>query len=204
MEFMMGLTEATDAGVFSWFILPLLIFLARIADVSIGTIRLIFVSRGFKYIAPLVGFIEVLIWIVVIGQIMKNLSNWVCYVAYAGGFASGNFIGMWIVEKLSLGMVLIRVITQKDASELVENLKSSEYGVTSIDGHGSKGQVKLVFTIIPRRQAVAVVRLINQFHPNAFYSIEEVGMVKKGIFPSRPVSSFESLVHLFKPFRKGI
>ena len=188
---------------YAWLVIPFLIFIARIADVSIGTIRLIFVSRGLKYLAPVVGFFEILIWLLAIGQIMKNLSNPVCYIAYAGGFAMGNFVGMWIAERLSLGVVLIRVITKKDASELVEYLKSAEYGVTSIDGHGTAGQVKVVFTIVPRREAKGVTDLINKFNPQAFYSIEEVGVVEKGIFPSRQTGNFYNFLRFFRPFRKG-
>ena len=188
---------------YAWIVIPFLIFIARIADVSIGTIRLIFISRGLKYLAPVVGFFEILIWLLAIGQIMKNLSNPVCYIAYAGGFAMGNFVGMWIAEKLSLGVVLIRVVTKKDAAELVEYLKSADYGVTSVDGHGTAGQVKVVFTIVPRREVKSVADLINKFNPQAFYSIEEVGFVEKGIFPAKQVNSFTNFLKLFRPFRKG-
>jgi hypothetical protein len=117
-----------DTPLFSWVILPGLIFLARITDVSVGTVRLILVARGFKYLAPIAGFFEVLIWILVIGQIMQNLTNPVCYIAYAGGFATGNFVGLWIAEKLSLGMVLIRVITPKPAGDLLEGLGADNMG----------------------------------------------------------------------------
>jgi uncharacterized protein YebE (UPF0316 family) len=192
-----------SSGLYAWFLLPFLIFIARVADVSIGTVRLIFVARGFKYIAPLVGFFEVLIWLLAIGQIMKNLSNPVCYIAYGGGFAMGNFVGMWIAEKLSLGMVLVRVVTQKDASELVEYLKSSNYGVTSVDGHGTAGEVKVVFTIVPKQKVQSVIGLIKKFNPKAFYSIEEVSFVEKGIFPAKRSGVFFDLVNLFRPFRKG-
>jgi len=198
---MTALTLGFD--LYAWFVIPFLIFVARIADVSIGTIRLIFVSRGLKYLAPIVGFFEILIWLLAIGQIMRNLSNPVCYIAYAGGFAMGNFVGIWIAEKLSMGVVLIRVVTKKDASELVEHLKSADYGVTSVDGHGTAGQVKVVFTIVPRREVKSVADIINKFNPKAFYSIEEVGFVEKGIFPPRQIGSFSNFLRLFKPFRKG-
>ncbi|MFC1676725.1 DUF2179 domain-containing protein [Planctomycetota bacterium] len=196
-------TILLNSGFYAWLILPLLIFLARVADVSIGTIRLIFISRGLKYLAPLVGFFEILIWLLAIGQIMKNLSNPACYVAYAGGFAMGNFVGMWIAERLSLGVVLIRVVTKKDAAELVEYLKSADYGVTSVDGHGATGQVKVVFTIVPRREVKRVVDLIKKFNPNAFYTIEEVGFVEKGVLPPRQISGFTGFLKFFRPFRKG-
>jgi uncharacterized protein YebE (UPF0316 family) len=196
-------TVLLNSGFYAWLLLPFLIFIARVADVSIGTVRLIFVARGFKYIAPLVGFFEVLIWLLAIGQIMKNLSNPACYIAFGGGFAMGNFVGIWIAEKLSLGLVLIRVITQKDASELVERLKSADYGVTSVDGHGTTGEVKVVFTIAPRQEVQSIIGLIKKFNPKAFYSIEEVSFVEKGIFPAKRSGSFFSLVKFFRPFRKG-
>lgn len=190
-------------NLYTWFVLPFLIFIARVTDVSMGTVRVIFVSRGFKYLAPIVGFFEILIWLMAIGQIMKNLSNPACYIAYAGGFAMGNFVGIWIAEKLSLGLVLIRVVTQKGALPLVDALRSEKYGVTSVDADGRSGPVKVVFTIVQRRDVRAVVDLIKNFNPHAFYSIEEVGFVEKGVFPLRETWSGFSLLRLFRPFRKG-
>ena len=188
---------------YAWFVIPFLIFIARVLDVSLGTVRVIFISRGLKYMAPLIGFLEILIWLLAISQIMKNLSNPACYIAYAGGFAMGNFVGIWIAEKLSLGVVLIRVITAKDASQLVEFLKSADYGVTSVDGHGTVGQVKVIFTIVPRREVQSVVGLIKKFNPKAFYSIEEIGLVEKGIFPLRKNWRDYRLLTWLKPFRKS-
>jgi len=115
----------------------------------------------------------------------------------------GNFVGIRIAEKLSLGVVLIRVLTKKDASGLIESLKSANYGVTSVDAHGAYGQVKVVFTIVPRREVCSVVDLIKKSNPNAFYSIEEVGFVEKGIFPDRQTWQGFNLTKLFRPFRKG-
>jgi uncharacterized protein YebE (UPF0316 family) len=189
----------SNSELFAWIILPLLIFIARVADVSLGTIRVIFIARGLKYFAPFVGFFEIIIWLLAIGQIMQNLSNPVCYIAYAGGFAMGNYVGIWIAEKLSLGVVLIRVITSKDASELIEYLKTAKYGVTSVDAQGSAGKVQVVFTIIRRREVASVVNLIKQFNPKAFYTIEEVGFVEEGIFPARKTW----LDNVFRSWRKG-
>jgi uncharacterized protein YebE (UPF0316 family) len=192
-----------NSGVYTWIVLPALIFIARVIDVSMGTVRVIFVSRGLKYLAPVVGFFEILIWLLAIGQIMKNLSNPVCYIAYAAGFGMGNYVGIRIAEKLSLGVVLIRVVSKKDALPLVECLKAENYGVTSVDGHGTSGQVQVVFTIVPRREVPSVVDLIRKFNPQAFYSIEDVGFVEKGIFPSRKGWWDFNLLRLFRPFRKG-
>jgi len=115
----------------------------------------------------------------------------------------GNFVGIAIAEKLRLGVVLIRVITKKDALPLVERLQEKGYGVTSVDGHGSRGQVKVVFTVVPRREVRGIVNLIKMFNPHAFYSIEEVGYVEKGIFPLRQSGCDSGLMRLFRPFRKG-
>jgi uncharacterized protein YebE (UPF0316 family) len=188
---------------YAWFFLPFLIFLARVTDVTLGTVRVIFIYRGMKYMAPLVGFIEILIWLLAIGQIMRNLSNPACYVAYAAGFAMGNYVGICIAERLSLGVVLIRVISAKDALPLVERLKAENYGVTSIDGHGTSGQVKVVFTVVPRREVPKVVGLIKVFNPQAFYSVEEVGFVEKGVFPLRKSWRNSVLLKLFGASRKG-
>ncbi len=188
---------------FTWVILPLLIFLSRIADVPLGTVRLIFVSRGMKYVAPVVGFFEVLIWIVVIGQIMQHLSNPLCYIAYAGGFAMGNFIGILIAEKLSLGMVLVRVITPKEVGGLVECLRQKRYGVTCIEGQGANGPVEMVFTIVPRREVGAVVQLVKGFNAQAFYSIEEVDFVERGVFPIRKAWHQLSFLGIVRPFRRA-
>jgi uncharacterized protein YebE (UPF0316 family) len=192
-----------ESPVYAWVILPLLIFVARITDVSVGTVRLILVSRGLKYMAPIAGFFEVLIWILVIGQIMQNLSNPLCYLAYAGGFATGNFVGISIVERLSLGMVLIRVITPRKIDGLVECLKEGRYGVTSIDGQGANGPVQVVFTIVPRREANAVVRSIKRLNPDAFYTIEEVDHVERGVFPMGRDWRHIPLLGSLRPFRKG-
>jgi len=187
---------------FTWVILPLLIFLSRIADDSLGTVRLIFVSRGMKYVAPLVGFFEVLIWIVVIGQIMQHLANPICYIAYAGGFATGNFIGILIAEKLSLGLALIRIITSKEIDGFTDCLRERRYGVTCIEGQGANGPVQVVFTIVQRREVAAVVELIKKLNPQAFYTIEEVDFAERGVFPSRRSWCQFSFPGFMRPFRK--
>ena len=189
--------------VYPWVILPLLIFLARICDVSLGTVRLIFVARGYKVLAPVIGFFEVLIWILAIGQIMQNLTNPVCYLGYAGGFATGNYVGLLIAEKLSLGLVLIRVITQREADPLLTRLRERGYGVTSIEGQGGNGPVQVVFTIVRRREVARVVGVVKEYNPQAFYSIEEVDFVEKGIFPLRSDWRRLELLKLIRPSRKG-
>ena len=132
--------------------LPLLVFLAELCVVTIGTIRIIFIARGMKVLAPVLGFFEVSIWLFAIGQIMQNLSNLGCYLAFAGGFTAGNFLGVLIEKKLAIGNVVVRVITPKDVGGLIVGLQAAEYGVTMIDAHGATGPVKLVLTAIRRKE----------------------------------------------------
>ncbi|MEN6444159.1 MAG: DUF2179 domain-containing protein [Methanoregula sp.] len=173
-------------GIFTFVIVPLLIFGARICDMSLDTLRVIFMSKGIKYIPPFIGFFEVIIWLVAIGQVMNNLTNVVCYIAYGAGFATGTFIGMAIEEKLSLGLTSVRIITKKDPAELIQFLRAHDYGVTSVNGEGGTGPVKMVFTIIKRKDLAHIVSMIKLYNPNAFYSVEEVKSVAEGVFPERP------------------
>lgn len=192
-----------DSDIMMWVVIPLLIFFSRIVDVTIGTARVIFVSRGYKALAAVTGFFEVLIWLLAIGQIMKNLSNPMCYIAYAGGFALGNFIGISLTEKMSLGTVLVQVMTNRDASALVEALKESEYGVTTVQGQGAFQPVKLVFTIVPRTHLKNVMAIIQTHNPKSFYSIHEIGSFAKGFVPARKGIGPASINRLLRPFRKG-
>lgn len=174
-----------DSSVFTWFVLPFLIFLARICDQTIGTIRIMFISRGNKVIVPILGFFEVLIWVIAIRQIINNLSNVVGYMAYAGGFATGNLIGLYVEEKIAHGKRLVRIITQKDASELVSELTEEGYGATNIRAEGSRGKVNVIYTVVDRSDLEKTLRLIEKFNPKAFYTVEDVLSVKEGIFPAK-------------------
>ncbi len=175
-----------DSGVFTWVILPLLIFSARVVDVSFGTLRIIFLSRGNKVIAPVLGFFEILIWLLAIGQIFRNLNNFLCYIAYAGGFATGNYVGIMIENKMALGMQVVRVITNRNADKLIEMLRSNGFGLTCVDGHGALGPVKVLFTLIRRRDLPRIISLIHEYNPKAFFSVEDVRMAEAGVFPMSP------------------
>ncbi len=179
----MDLLSFYNSDLFKWVVLPVLIFFARLTDVSLGTLRIIFVSHGLKYIAPIVGFIEINIWLLAIGQIMQNLNNIPCSLAYAGGFSAGAFVGMVIEEKLSIGMVMVRVICKHDASELIKSLREAEYGVTTHDAEGVKGPVQIIFAVIRREDLHDILDRIHRIHPHAFYSVEDVRSVGEAMFP---------------------
>src|ERR1700722_15248699 len=101
--------------------------------VTLNTLRMIAIARNMKNVAPLLGMVEIAIWLFAIGQIMKNLSDPVCYVAFASGFTLGNYLGLWIEEKLALGHLVVRVITRRDAGPLIATLRASNHGVTHFD-----------------------------------------------------------------------
>lgn len=172
-----------ESQIFTFVVLPLLIFLARMVDVSMGTFRIILISRGHKLFAPVLGFVEMLIWLAAIGQIMQNLTNVFCYIAYAGGFAMGNYIGMVIEEKAAMGKQIVRVMTHRDPGEFIQKLRDKGFGVTHIPAEGKDGPVHVVFTIIARANLDRVIGIIESYHPNSFYTVENIHAVKEGVFP---------------------
>ena len=172
-------------------IILLTIFLARIVDVSLGTLRIIFLTRGMKYMAALLGFAESLIWIIAISQIMNNVNNVFAYFAFAAGFASGNVVGIWLEEKIALGCLVVRIITSRESGALLAGLRSSNFSVTNIDAEGEHGQVDLLFTIVRRKELSKVTALIRKYDPAATYTIEDVRFAG---------SSAVSLVSTKRPF----
>ena len=178
-------TTFYQTGWFQWVVLPILIILARICDVTLGTMRIVFLSRGRRSIAPILGFMEVLIWLLAISQIMRNLSNPITYLAYATGFASGNYIGLWLEEKLAIGMVAVRVFLKKDSELLVQKLQDAGFGVTRLSGMGTQGAVDIIYTLIQRRSLSQVIDLIHQVNPKTFFAVEEIRSASQGVFPVR-------------------
>lgn len=160
--------------------ISLVIFIARIVDVSLGTLRIILVSRGLKVKAALLGFVEVLIWIIVVAQLIQHLDNWLNYVAYAGGFAIGTYLGITIENKLKIGTIIIRIITSGNADVLVARLKKAGVMHTSIDALGGQGAVKIIFTVIKRRRWNEIIEIIESFDSDVFYSVEDVKYASGG------------------------
>jgi len=193
--------EFINNDLFTWVILPLLIFFARILDVSIGTMRLIFVSKGFKFLAPLLGFFEVIIWLVAIGQIMQNLNNIFCYLAYGLGFAMGNYIGILLEEKMSIGTVLVRVIPKLDVENLVKSLRQDNFAISAVEIEGMKGKTKMLLSIINRKDIREYIKTVKHFNPNAFYTIEDIKAVKEGFRKSH--RTFSAFDHMSFLRRKG-
>ncbi|GAB7014979.1 DUF2179 domain-containing protein [Methanogenium cariaci] len=179
----MDLSFVQDPQFFSLVVLPLLIFTARVADVTFGTLRIIFVSRGLRLLAPLVGFVEILIWLVAISQIFQNLGSIVNYVAYAAGFAVGSYVGIIVEGRMAIGLMLVRIITHHNPEDLIASLKSNNFGVTVVDAVGKHGPVRLIFLVIERKDLEAVIGMVHRHNPHAFYTLADVRSANGGVIP---------------------
>ncbi|WP_321375114.1 DUF2179 domain-containing protein [uncultured Draconibacterium sp.] len=185
-------TSFYDSALFTYALLPALIFFSRVMDVTIGTIRIVMVSKGHKLWAPLLGFFEILIWLIAISKIFQNLDNWFCYVAYAAGFACGNYVGLRIEEKLAVGIVKIQIITRMNAEKLINTLKEAGFGITHHEAKGSTENVSIIYSIINRKEIKNVEEIVKASNPKAFYSVEDVKFVKEGVFPIRTATNWRS------------
>lgn len=173
----------SNAELISYIVMPAAIFVLRITDVSVGTLRIIFISRRHPVWATLAGFIEVLIWLLAITQVFGNLSNWASYAAFAGGYTAGTFVGVWIEEWLAVGLVVVRIIPLDGGDKLVRHLREQRFGVTVTDGAGSRGPVKVIFAVVKRRDLQMVLNAVKQFNPRAFFTISDVRTAVRGNFP---------------------
>ena len=182
---------------------PVMILLAEVCVVTIGTLRIIYVARGHKVLAPLLGFFEIVIWLFAIGKTMQNLDDWTCFLAFAIGFTLGNLFGILIEKKLAMGTVSVRVITPRDAGVLIAQLRAANFGVTSVDGQGATGKVQIVMTVVKRKQLPEVVSLIETYHPHAFYAVDEVQSAYEGVFPAPRERPGIIPMSLFKSFFGG-
>ncbi len=167
-------TLGISPNLFSYVILPLLIFLARICDVSINTIRIIYVLGGRRVTATMLGFFESFIWLMAIRQIFEHLDNWISYVAYPAGFAMGILVGMIIEERIAYGKVIVRIITRKDVGILIAFLNKNNFRYTKVDAQGPDGHENLVFTVLDRERLEDLLYYLKEILPTAFYTVERV------------------------------
>lgn len=174
----------------SLYLTPLLIFIMRITDVSIGTLRIMMVAKGRKFIAPALGFVEILIWLYAITNIVQNADNIWFYLAYGAGFAAGNYLGILVEERLAIGIGMVRVVTRQRATELITALRSAGYGVTTVVGEGTDGPVDIIYTVVRRAEIPRVLEEIHRFNPRAFYVVEDVRSAS--VVQGRPVASFST------------
>ena len=165
---------------------PLLIFFMRIVDVSLATVRMLLIMRNARVWAPLIGFFEVLVWLLAAGTAIQHLDSPWHVLGYAGGFAAGNLVGLLLEERMAFGFASVQVFTSTQGPELAEALRTFGHGVTQIAGQGREGPVDLILSVVKRRDLPAVNALVNDLAPRSFVSVEEPTAIQKGwLFPKR-------------------
>jgi uncharacterized protein YebE (UPF0316 family) len=159
-----------------------LIFLLRVADMSLDTLRVLVVMRGRKGIAWVLGFFQALIFVLAISSVLKNLTNPLNIIAYAAGFATGNVVGMWIEERLAIGHVHINVVSSRLGTAIAEHMRSEGFAVTEIPARGKDGMVSLLNISVLRRYVDKVHKIVNEVDPSAFITAEDVRPVRRGFW----------------------
>jgi uncharacterized protein YebE (UPF0316 family) len=174
--------------------LPFLVFFARMLDVTLGTLRIILLGKGKRLLPPLLGFVEVFIWIVVVSHLVQNVSNLAGYLAYAAGFATGTYVGTLIEKRLAIGTLIVRAIVSGETEPLVRSLADAGYGVTFFDAYGATGPVKVIYTVIKRKELDDVIQRLQAGHPHVFYTVEEARLASAGVFhPNQSTQLFHHL-----------
>ncbi|MDH7486537.1 MAG: DUF2179 domain-containing protein [Anaerolineae bacterium] len=158
----------------------LLIFSLRLIDVSMGTVRMLMVVRGRKFLAALIGFFEVMIFLLAISKVVREVGNFWNVLGYCGGFATGTIVGMTLEQRLALGFSVVRIISKTRWLEITQALRQESFGATQVIGEGKDGPVGIIYSIVRRRQVPAVVALCERLDPQAFITVEEAGQVYRG------------------------
>jgi uncharacterized protein YebE (UPF0316 family) len=167
------------------------------------TIRVIYISRGIKYLAPIIAFFEIVIWLLAMEVVMQDLANIANFLAFALGFAMGTYVGLVIEEKLSIGMVILRIVTTDESNEeIVAFMQSENYGVTTLDATGSRGSVKMILSLVNRTDVPRITQHIQATNPHAFFSIEDVRYVNQGVFRPKKPNRITGFFHSFIRPRK--
>lgn len=163
----------------------LLIFVLRVVDVSMGTMRMIMITRGMRAWSALIGFVEVTIWVVAISQVITHLDSVWNILAYSGGFAAGTLLGMWMEGKLALGHVVVSLISMTKGPQLAQAIRKAGYGATELQASGHSGPVSLIEVVVPRKQLPEVIRLANAVDPASFVTVDDERQVMRGYYRVR-------------------
>ncbi len=154
--------------------LPFLIFAARIVDVSCGTFRTICIVRGLALLAACIGFFEVLVWLGAISSVVHHLDKPLNVLGYAGGFATGNYVGMWLESKLALGNQVVRLLSRDTTHHLADRLREAGFVVTELAGRGRDIPVTICFVVATRRNVQTLIGLAKKIDPAVLVTVEDV------------------------------
>ncbi|MDF2521013.1 MAG: hypothetical protein K0R84_1641, partial [Clostridia bacterium] len=151
-------------------------------DVSLGTLRTILLVKGQRKIAAFIGFFEVMIYLVVLGNVVGNIDKPILIVAYGLGYASGNVIGSKLEERLSIGRVLVQIILKDLGCQLVDALRDAGFGVTIFEGHGMEGSSYMLNVITERKKLKEMQKIINEQDNGAFVTTMDIRSSLGGYF----------------------
>jgi uncharacterized protein YebE (UPF0316 family) len=154
----------------------LLIFGLRVVDVSLGTIRIVLLTRGSRWRAGALGFFESLTWVTAAGLVFNNLDTPPRLLAFAAGFATGTVLGATVERWLAVGRTMLRVVTAVGTPEVAPALRTAGFGVTVINAEGLEGEVRVAFSVIPRRKLPEAFRIVAGVNPDAFVTADSTAV----------------------------
>ena len=161
-------------------LLPFIIFLLRVTNMSLDTLRVLFVIRGRKLNAWILGFIQTALWVVTITSVLSNLDNLWNLIGYAGGFATGNVLGMAIEERLAIGYSHIQIISSRRGTAIAEAIRAAGYAATELPGRGKDGTVAVISCSVRRRDIDNVQDKVYEIDPDAFLTVEDIRPLHRG------------------------
>jgi len=171
-----------DPVLFSWVLLPLIILIARIIETSLKTIRQVYITKGFKYLAAGIGTGEVSVWLLSTGLVITNLTNIMCILTYIVGYVIGTILGIDIENRLKVGNVIVRVITKANPEPMIVELREKGFGITRLEGTGSYGSVvSVLLVLVPRHELDELLNILNRNYPGAIFSIEDIRSLKENV-----------------------
>ena len=159
-----------------------LIFALRVTDMSLDTLRMLFVMRGRKGVAWLLGFCQSVIFVVAITSVLNNLDNLLNIIGYAAGFATGTVIGITIEERLAIGHTHLRIISSRRGAAIAERLRAESYAVTEIPARGKDGMVTMLAVSVRRKNIDQVRNMVNDVDSEAFITAEDIRPLRQGFW----------------------
>lgn len=165
----------------------LFIFIARVTDMSLDVVRILMLTRGKRLLAALIGFIEVAIFILALGQVLRGgLDDPFKVIAYAGGFALGNYLGSIIEAKMALGYLSLQIYPNNWCMpQLISEFRQEGFGVTCVSGEGKSGERTIMFVVLKRRDLQKAVKILNSINPDTFFSVLDARQIRGGIFTGK-------------------
>ena len=162
-----------------------LIFAARVLDMSMATIRLLLLVRGKRFQAAVIGFFEVLIYILALNMVVNNLDNIFNLLVYSLGFAAGNYVGSYVEEKMALGHATVQVIPKEKDEDMAAELRKLGYGVTVVTGSGLEGPRRILIITIKRKSLPELMRVIDELDRDSFVTVMDTQFIHGGFWEKK-------------------